>query len=169
MKAARMLMDEGGDLELLLAGEGPLEDKYRSLAEELSIIERVTFTREPAPDDPFWEVLTLYCQPAIQASSERSLAIALSAGLACVASDVEGLSGLMQNGRFGDLLPPGHPGALRETLASHFAGREKWMARGAEARAWALDQFDADRSFGILRQVYEEAVDPPKIARTGEG
>jgi glycosyltransferase involved in cell wall biosynthesis len=162
LEATARLVESGKDLELLLAGEGPDENRHRDRAEELGIVERVTFTREPSLADPFWDVISIYCQPSTRQTTGRYLAAALCAGLPCLASRVKDLDRLLQGGRFGGLLPAGDAEALADAIGGAILEPGQLAGRAAEGSAWARHEFDPEDSFAILKDAYEEALDPSR-------
>ncbi|MQA98965.1 MAG: glycosyltransferase [Actinobacteria bacterium] len=145
------------DVYLAVVGKGALEDKLRSLADELGIAERVRwvgFTPNPADQiaagDVFalssvWEGIPLAAQEAI------------SLGAPVVATAVGGLPELVEDRVSGRLVPPNKPVALADALSHVLASPEGARRYAKAAKARLDDRFSTERMLDRLRTVYREA------------
>ena len=82
---------------------------------------------------------------------------AFAAGVPVVASDLGGLSELVEPGVDGDLVPPDDVAALAAALDRLVRHPEVALAMGANARDKARHEFDPVRHLGRLTDIYEEA------------
>lgn len=145
------------DVELVIVGDGPLEDDLREVARELDIEERVRFTGFRSDATDFTASADVFCL------SSRWEAVALAAqeavllGVPVVATAVGGLPELISDRLSGRLVQPGDPvalaDALNEVLTSHeiattYASAALTHVRGALSPANLITR---------LAQVYEEA------------
>jgi glycosyltransferase involved in cell wall biosynthesis len=117
LRAARILQDRSVAVEIVLAGAGRLEAQLKSLATELGVQGSVQFlgARNDVPEllgtsDVF--VLSTTAQEG----RPGVVLEALAAGLPIIASDVDPLREVLENGRWGILVPAGDPEALAEAL-----------------------------------------------------
>ena len=67
LDAASLVVDEGYDIEFVIATHGGEQSQLRRRAQQLEIVERVTVGDYPILGAEFWSVLDIYCQPAIVA------------------------------------------------------------------------------------------------------
>jgi glycosyltransferase involved in cell wall biosynthesis len=131
------------DLVLAVAGDGPQRQNLERLAAERGVGERVRWLgRLPHEDVPaFLAALdaAVLPYPALDgfAFSPLKLYEYLAAGLPVVASDVGQVRDVLEDGRWGTLVPPGDPAALAAALRSVTASPDAY-ARAAEARGHAL-------------------------------
>ena len=116
MEAARLVMDAGHDVEFVIASQGSQQVMLRHRTQRLRIAERVTVADYPSLSAGFWRVLDIYCQPAVVASTGRTLIQAFGHAVPCIATDVKGLRDLINPGENGLIVPPRDPGALANAM-----------------------------------------------------
>lgn len=158
--AARLILARGLDVEFVLAGEGPLGDELRRRADRLGIADRVTFAEPPTLDDAFWRVLDVYCQPASAPTLGRWAATAMAAGIPVVATRVDGLDRLIQDGRTARPVAPDAPAELSEAILFLLDRPLEARALGERGRRLVDDLLDPDRAVESLRSIYERFLKP---------
>jgi glycosyltransferase involved in cell wall biosynthesis len=117
LRAAKILRDRQVELEIALVGGGSRETELKAMAVELGIEEIVTFfgARRDVPELLGQsDVFVLATTP--QEGRPGVILEALAAGLPIIASDVEPLREVLENGRWGKLVPVGNADALAESL-----------------------------------------------------
>jgi glycosyltransferase involved in cell wall biosynthesis len=133
IRAAGLLRDQGVEIEIILAGAGSLEAPLKALAAGLGVGENVTFlgARRDVPELlGASDVFVLSTTP--HEGRPGAIMEALAAGLPIIASEVEPLREVLEDGRWGTLVPVGDAQALAESLAS--ASRTGPPAPGRAAR-----------------------------------
>jgi glycosyltransferase involved in cell wall biosynthesis len=140
------------DVELVVAGgpaAGPLEDdpevrRLRALAEQLDVVDRVTFTGAVARQEV----------PALVRSSDVVVAVpwyepfgivpleAMACGRPVVGSAVGGLLDTVVPGVTGELVPPRDHDALTQALAALLADDVRRAAYGRAGRRRAVELYD---------------------------
>jgi glycosyltransferase involved in cell wall biosynthesis len=164
LEAARVVLGLGRDAEFLVASQGGDAIELRRYAQALGIQERVTVADFPAVGPRLWSVLNLYCQPSLIASTGRTLTLALANGVPSVASDVQGLRGMIENGRSGLLAAPGDPAALAEAFIDLLDHPDRARAMGAAARDQIRTRFNLDGEADSLVALYRRCVDSSSAA-----
>ena len=81
-----------------------------------------------------------------------SLMEAMSAGLPCVASDLEGIAQLIPDDQYGTLIPAGDPEILAKTIMQALSDPKKSAEQGKAAAQRIRESFSLDASC----QAYEE-------------
>jgi glycosyltransferase involved in cell wall biosynthesis len=129
---------------LAVAGEGPQRQALERVAAKLGMKERVRWLGPlPHIDIPALLVafdVAVLPYPALSdfAFSPLKLYEYLAAGVPVVASDIGQVREVLEDGRWGSLVPPGDEQALAATLRSLLAAPEPARARAAEARRRTL-------------------------------
>lgn len=146
------LAARGLDARLTLVGDGPEQGACRALVRELGIAERVVFlgTRDALPD--LLAPAVVFALSSAEESFGLSALEAMACGTPVVATDVGGVSEVVDHGVSGWLAAPddleGFAARLRELLVD----REGAIEMGLRARAVAEERFDRRR---VVRR-YEE-------------
>jgi glycosyltransferase involved in cell wall biosynthesis len=131
------------DVVLAVAGDGPQRGALERLAAERGVAERVRWLgRLPHEDVPAFLAaldVAVLPYPALDgfAFSPLKLYEYLAAGVPVVASDVGQVRDVLEDGRWGTLVPPGDTAALAEALRSA-TGSPDATVRAAEARRHTL-------------------------------
>ena len=126
------------DLELRLAGAGPLEATLRTLAAELGIADRVRLLGHVEPVQPAIEESSLVVVPSLGEGFGLVALEAMERSRAVVASAVGGLLDIVVDDETGVLVPPGEAEPLaardRRARARSRANRANGRARPAPRR-----------------------------------
>ena len=157
LEAARLVMDAGHDVEFVIASQGSQQIVLRHRAQRLQIADRVTVADYPNVGAGFWSVLDIYCQPAVVASTGRTLIQAFGHAVPCIATNVKGLRALIDSGENGVIVPPGDPRALKQAMIALLDHPEEARRLGSHAFDRALVHFDPDVEADRLIDLYRQA------------
>jgi len=144
LRAFRLLLDQHPAARLVLAGEGPMQERMEQLAAELAIADRVHFLghREDVPD-----LLGAADLVLLTSSSEgvpQAVTQALGLGVPVVATAVGGVPELVIHERTGLLVPPENAQATAEAIA-RLADDPVLAARlGEEGRRHVMAEFSLE-------------------------
>jgi glycosyltransferase involved in cell wall biosynthesis len=166
LSAARRVLEAGVDAEFVIAGQGEDEVDLRRRAARLRIADRVTFAGTPVVGLRFWNVLDIYCQPALSPSVGRTLATALAFGVPSIASDIDGLRALVTHGENGLRVAPGDSSALARMILELLQAPERARALGRNGRAIILRDYQPDAEALSLANLYHEVLDTLASAGT---
>ena len=146
------------ELHLLIAGGGELEDRYRRLAGDLGMGDRVVFAGE-RPHDELPAAYRAANFLVLPSDSVESFGIVLleafATGLPVLASALPGVRELVREGVDGMLIEPGDPGSLvhaLEAMSQLSADRRREM--GEAGRLKVLAGYTWERSAEILESAY---------------
>ncbi|MBR6462469.1 glycosyltransferase [bacterium] len=137
------------DLDLVIVGCGPLENKLKALAEALGIKERVKFPGHVSRE----ELLQYYadCEFFVLPSTFRSEAFgivqleAFQAGKPVISTDLRsGVPYVNQDSKTGIVVPSGDVRALNEAMKALHGDPETRQRLGTAARERALRDFSAE-------------------------
>ncbi len=170
LAACALLLKQGVDFECTLVGYGPLEERLKSLANELGLEGRVRFAGKLSHD----EVLELYreatvfalpCQ--IAADGDRDgipnvLIEAMALGLPVVSTPVSGILELIDHDENGLLVPPEDAKQLSLALMRLLGDPRLRQELGACARSKVVNHFNASTNALRLRDLLVQADSPAK-------
>lgn len=148
------------DAQLLLVGDGPERKALLKQIAKLGLRDRVFLDPGGRNMDGYLSLIDIFCLPSIHEGLGLSLMEAMAAGRACVASDVGGLSELIENGKDGVLVPSEDPIALRDAvlgLVDNPELREYYsrMAREKAIRNFSMEECAA-KTIAVYRSVLEK-------------
>jgi glycosyltransferase involved in cell wall biosynthesis len=152
--------------ELRLVGDGPLEERVRSLAAELGIAGKVRFSGYLA--DPVEELARaqLFVLSSRSEAFPRSVLEAMRAGLPVVASDVGGVSEAVDNEVNGLLVPRGDVAALAKASAQLIMDNSRRIRMGEAGRRRYEAEFRLERMVDRTAAVYRAVLERNGKKRT---
>ncbi|HZE20661.1 MAG TPA: glycosyltransferase, partial [Desulfobaccales bacterium] len=165
LAACRLLLDQGLDFRLTLAGDGPERRRLRELIHGQGLADRVSL----AGAVPHREVARLMAQahllvmPSLIAPSGDRDGIpnvvleALFCGLPVLATAISGIPEVIREGDTGWLTSPGDPEALAQSITAALAAPAEARRRAAQGRALVAEEFDSQRNYGRLKALFEKA------------
>ena len=136
-------------------GEGELEAELRALVEEYGLSDQITFPG--FCEDVFSALLTadVFVLPSLHESSPNALIEAMGIGMPCIASDVGGITDLIENEKNGIRVPPQNPEALTAALHRVLTEPDFAVVLGKNARATIQKKFDSETSIQKLDEIYQ--------------
>lgn len=162
LKAFEIVSRNIGQAKLMLAGDGPLKDELVAVADKLGLSGKVNFlgNRRDIP-----EVLKTFDIFALSSTREGFpivLLEAMAAGLPVVATDVDGNSELVNDGRTGILVPSGNAEALARAICDMASGRQDVKRMGEEARQAVRSRFNFENMIASYDAIYKKALGLPE-------
>lgn len=139
--AAARLGDAHTDVHFLIVGDGPLRPQLEERARTLGIADRVHFTgwRQDVPE--LLSAMDVFCLASLWETFGIVLAEAMLAELPVVASAVDGIPEVVNEGETGFLVPPADEQALAEQLKVLLGDPERARELGRAGRGRALERF----------------------------
>ena len=157
VRAFERLLAEVPDAELAVVGNGELEGELRRLVAEMPR-GRERIRMEGYGDSAQWlRWAEVVIQPSRWEGMSNTLLEAMSAGRACVATDIPANRGVLDGGRLGLLSPPGDDAAMAASLLRLATVPGAAAELGALARAEVRDAYGighvADRYLELYRSL----------------
>jgi glycosyltransferase involved in cell wall biosynthesis len=156
IRALSRLRMAGVRFRAALIGGGPLLSRHRALARKGGLGDVAVlpgFVPSPAP---YLAAATVMALPSLQeASGSVSLLEALQAGVAVVASAIDGIPEDVRDGESALLVPPGDPDALARAICRLLTDIPLRHRLGAAGHAVFKQRFSAEALSADLREVYE--------------
>jgi glycosyltransferase involved in cell wall biosynthesis len=156
LEALAMLRKQRGDCpHLVIVGTGSALGSIRRQIESLSLEDRVHLlgTRRDIPE--ILAALDLFVLPSLWEGLPLALLEAMAAGVPVMASAVGGVGDVLDNGRYGGLLPPGNGSALCDAMTDWLDHPEKRRALGELGKMRAHQDYSARSMVGRLEEIYE--------------
>ncbi len=154
IEAVGTLLKSGQRVRLLVAGKGPLEEEYRKQISQNGMGDFVEIRSDVVDMRAFYEELDIFVLPSLSEAMPMALLEAMSMGKAVVATDVGGISEVIQDHQCGVLVAPSDPAAITRTLSNLIINKQKRLALGKCARERICGHFDINQTFYLLDRVY---------------
>jgi glycosyltransferase involved in cell wall biosynthesis len=138
LAAARRRVPE---IELKVAGQGPLEPTVRALSKELALEDRVRFVGHVAPIQRALEDASVVVVPSLGEGFGMVALEAMERARPVIASAIGGLADIVRDGETGLLVPPGEAEALAHAIVELASHPERAAQMGEAGRRRALRCF----------------------------
>ncbi len=146
------------NLEIRIAGQGPDEMKYRQLAEQLGISERVKWlgfiSQEEAARE--WANMDVAVIPSLQESFGVSAVEAQASGTAVIISDVPGLMEATIPGKSSIVVKRKNANDLANAIAYLYRNPNKRKNIGEHGRFFVFNAYEIDACFKRIESKYKQ-------------
>lgn len=145
-------------MRVAVAGSGPEEEALRAHIECAGLAGSFALLGSRSDVGSLLAAADAFCLPSRHEGLPISLLEAMQAGLACVATRVGGVPGMIADGVEGVLVEPSDPKALAAALERVLTDAEAGEAMGARARALVRERYDVAAATAAYAQIYDELV-----------
>lgn len=159
IEAFKELLKQIPDAQLAIIGDGRLKSELKRRVVKLGIDNAVSFFDETLDTKLFLAIMNIFTRPSTSEAFGLGVVEAMLMGLPVVATDVGGMKDILNQGKFGILVPPKDVGALKDALARVLTDLRLAKKLGEAARVHALENFSADRMAAQIEQVYQEVIE----------
>lgn len=158
LQALPTLLAQWPTLRCVCVGEGELRETLSALATHLGVAQacRLTGSREDIPD--ILAAADVVVLPSLSEGFPFVLLEALAAGRPVVASRVNGVPELIEDGKTGRLVPPRDAGALSSALHEVLSDPDRSAAMAQEGCRLVRARFTADRMAAETVAVFESLI-----------
>ena len=156
LQAVKLLLERGLDSEFVVLGDGPDRTALRSLADELNVTKRVTFTHHTVSGQ--LNQLDLLVEPSLQEGLGMSVMQAMATGVPVVANGVGGLYDLIEDGVTGVMVPAGDPVALADAIGRLISNPSERLELAKQARLMVEREFSSDLVAQKLVDYYRDCL-----------
>ena len=133
------------DFDLLISGVGEEEASLRALSLKLGVQKRVHFIGYRRDIPSLLSSLDLYVHPARFEGMPNAVVEAMAAARPVVASRVDGICELVENGIHGWLVPPDEPEVLAKAMSAALSNADEARKRGAAAQQRVAEHFTIEK------------------------
>jgi glycosyltransferase involved in cell wall biosynthesis len=159
IEAARILFDKRNDLVFLVAGKGSLEASLKRQAEKAGLADRFRFLGFISEIDPYLKGCDLFVLASIFEGMPNVVMEAMAVGKAVVATDVNGVRELMENGVTGVIVPPKNPRALADEIGLLIDDPATLERFGKNGLNRVRTSFTIDKMIGELEIYFQQKLD----------
>lgn len=146
------------DLRCVILGEGPERARLEAAIRKHELEKHVWLYGE-RPDIVTWlSAFDIGCLPSLWEGLPNTLLEAMALGLPVVASSVDGVPEVVENGKTGVLVPPSSPVALAKALLDLGADPERRAVLGTAAHAAIMEKFTVRRMMAEYQDAYTSVV-----------
>jgi glycosyltransferase involved in cell wall biosynthesis len=155
VRAAALVSMQNPRVRFLIAGEGSLRPGLEKLAAELQVNNTMQFLGWTQDTAGFLKQIDILAMPSLWEAFGLSAAEAMAAEKPVIASRVEGLPEVVEDGLTGVLVPPADPAALAREILNLAADPTLRRAMGRHGRARVERLFSLERMIARHEEFYE--------------
>ena len=148
------------DLQLEIAGRGPLEPALKALARELEIVDAVRFLGHVSPIQAAIERAAVVVVPSMGEGFGMVALEAMERARPVIAAEIGGLGELVRDGETGILVPAGEAEPLTDAILRLAGDLELARTMGEAGRRRALSRFLQQFCTERTELLYEDALVP---------
>ena len=148
------MVRHGHPVHLLIAGDGPLSQELRALAQELKIEGSISWLGFQPDPVPWLRAMDVFALPSRLEGSPNAVLEAMAMGLSIVATTIGGVVDLLDEGKTGFLVPPDDPDALATALDRLLRNTPLRTDLGSNARSRAVEGFSLADTVTRLVNLY---------------
>jgi glycosyltransferase involved in cell wall biosynthesis len=131
----------GHDVELIIAGEGPLTPAYKQRAGDLGIADRLSLPGSVTDMQSFYHGIDLFVLPSLHEGLPLVVLEAMACGKPIISSDLPGMNEAVHENVNGLLFENNHQAVLVRAMKQLLADRERLAPMGHESRRIILESF----------------------------
>jgi glycosyltransferase involved in cell wall biosynthesis len=150
------------NINLILIGEGPQKDYLMELVEQLGLKENVFFLGSQMNVKQFYPLMDVYVLPSLQEGLGLSLIEAMASQRACIATDVGGITNIIENWEDGLLIEPADSYALSDAIRRLINDTYTKISMGKRAKQKVEQRFDINVTVEKTIEFYSEVLNEEK-------
>jgi len=158
VKAFKLIADDHSNVRLHIVGSGSYISALQAKCEAMGISEHVNFPGYIDYDKiiDIYEKLDLFVLPSYHEAFGVAAAEASAAGLPVVASNVEGLPEVIEDGKTGILIKPGDVKALKKAIEFYMENPDERIEHGNAGRLKAEAEYRWVNNAGLMNNLYQK-------------
>jgi L-malate glycosyltransferase len=145
------------DAMLMIVGDGPDRKELESLCDDLGISDHIVWTGQKTHDEAIGllSVMNLVAVPSLFEGFGLAAAEAMAAGKPVIASNVDGLCEVVDDGETGCLVPPGNSELLAKAIIMLSEGPDMAKRMGQKGYTKVREQFDIKGFSVVINNAYK--------------
>lgn len=166
IKAIKKIIVKYRNIEYIIVGDGPLENKLKKLVSESGIKKYIKFMRAAKQDEvlDFYKQAHIFMLPSITASNgdQEGIPVVLmeaqATGLPVISTFHSGIPEVVVDGKSGFLVPEQDVNALIEKLEYLIGNPELWPKMGRYGRKFIEKKYDIKKLNKQLVEIYQNLI-----------
>lgn len=160
LKALHQALKNCRNLHLLLVGSGPEQAALQRLVHDLKIHEFVTFAGNQSDVKPYLNASDIFVLPSESEGMSNALMEGMAAGLPCIATPVGASPEMLENGKYGLLVPVGDVDAWADALVELARDPIRRQELGNAAHQRIMAEYDFSVVGARYEALYQELINP---------
>ncbi|MFV1977124.1 MAG: glycosyltransferase [Candidatus Scalindua sp.] len=156
IEAIPEVLKEFKEAWFLVVGEGELEDDLKVKSKKLKLEDKIIFTGFRDDIEDVLASIDIFVIPSLREGMPVVLLEAMAMKKPIVATNIEGIMEILENGVTGLLVPPKDSKALAEAIITMFTHKDESLQMGLTARKVVTERFGVDTMVQKAEEVYEE-------------
>jgi glycosyltransferase involved in cell wall biosynthesis len=157
-EALAPLIGEGLKVKLYLVGSGDFRSQLETRARDLGINDNVEFL---GYRDDALEIIAaadLIVHPSLEDALSQALIESLMLAKPIIATDISGARDILDDGKYGTLVMPADPAALRTAVSDAIRNMDQASERAKSGREYLLEYMDAQRVADEYGAIYQKVL-----------
>jgi glycosyltransferase involved in cell wall biosynthesis len=157
------------ELAVVIIGDGPERQSLEEKATLLGVAGQIVWMGKKSRDEVLglYGVMDIFVMPSLYEGFGLTAAEAMAAGRPVVASAVDGLEEVVEDGVTGLLVPPGDSVALAAALINLLGHPAKAIEMGRQGKARVQQLFSMERYRESILAAYAQCVNPGQVGGQG--
>jgi glycosyltransferase involved in cell wall biosynthesis len=156
-EAARLRVDAGDRIAVVLVGDGPLREELEQACDRLVLRDHVRFMGVRKDVPMLLAAMDVFVLSSRTEGYSLALVEAASAALPIIATDVGGNAEIVGEGVNGLIVPPSQPKVLSKAMATLYADAAMRQRYGAAGREWAMREGTLETMCAAYERLYLHA------------
>jgi len=156
LRAAPKILNAFPEVRVAVVGEGPQSGSLRREAQRLGLDGHLLFLGERKDAASFMALFDMFVLPSLWEGLPFVLVEAAAWGKPIVATAVDGVTEILEDGKTGLLVPPGDPTALADAVSRLLRDKEEARRLGETARTLVPPRFPLRRMIDQTQNLYLE-------------
>ena len=155
LEAVDKVVRKRKEVQFLIIGDGPLEEKLKKEVNDLRISEHVIFTGFRQDICEILAVLDIFAMSSFSEGLPTAVLEAMAAGKPVIATNVGGVPEMVAEGDTGILAPPRDAESLAEAILELLESPEKRRAMGEKGRRRVMEYFSIEKMVERYEEFYD--------------
>jgi glycosyltransferase involved in cell wall biosynthesis len=160
LRSARQILNALPNTTFLVVGDGPQRSSLEQLATQLDLGSHVIFTGHRSAMSDIYATIDLLMISSLTEGVPNVLLEAFAHGKPAVATDVGGVREVLDDGKTGWLVDPGHAGQLAARTIQMLTNPQQLEQMGAAARTVIEEHFSFGHRTRAVERLYETLARP---------
>ena len=155
IKAIPKIVKDLPEAKFLIVGEGPLREKLEELGKRLKVKDNIIFTGFRSDIKEILASIDVLVMPSLLEGLPMVLLEGMAMAKPIVATNIDGISEVLENGKTGLLVPPKDTDTLAEAIIEILNNKTKASHLGQNARKIVEEKFSVEKMVEQIEWVYE--------------